>query len=65
MPDRLLRASDFDGGLGEANNPEWKTVAFDETSGEIVVPHGSIGFRWGEEGKWNLEEKDGRQSTRH
>ena len=44
--------------LGEANNPEWKTVAFDETSGEIVVPQGSIGFRWGEKGKWNLEAKD-------
>ena len=28
------------GGLGEANNPEWKTVAYDETTGEIVVPHG-------------------------
>lgn len=26
---------------------------------KIVVPHGSIGFRWGEKGKWNLEEKDG------
>ena len=31
VPDRLLRASDFANGLGEANNPEWKTVAFDET----------------------------------
>ena len=34
VPDRLLRASDFEGALGEANNPDWKTVAFDETSGE-------------------------------
>jgi nitrate reductase alpha subunit len=25
----------------------------------IVAPRGSIGFRWGEKGKWNLEEKDG------
>jgi nitrate reductase alpha subunit len=30
VPERLLRASDFDGGLGEANNPDWKTVAIDE-----------------------------------
>jgi nitrate reductase alpha subunit len=45
--------------LGEDNNPDWKTVAIDEKTGEIVVPNGSIGFRWGEEGKWNLEEKDG------
>ena len=31
VPDRFLRASDFDKSLGETNNPEWKTVAFDET----------------------------------
>ena len=33
VPERLVRASDFAGGLGETNNPEWKTVAYDETSG--------------------------------
>ena len=44
--------------LGETNNPEWKPVAFDEASGKIVVPRGSVGFRWGEKGKWNLEEKE-------
>jgi nitrate reductase alpha subunit len=49
----LLRASDFADGLGETNNVEWKTLAFE---GErVVVPNGSIGFRWGEKGKWNLE----------
>ncbi|MDO8912627.1 MAG: nitrate reductase subunit alpha, partial [Phenylobacterium sp.] len=37
---------------------EWKTVAFDETSGNVVAPRGSIGFRWGESGKWNLENKE-------
>src|SRR5581483_247653 len=58
VPDRLARASDFAGELGETNNPEWKTVAFDETTNEVVVPQGSVGFRWGEKGKWNLEEKD-------
>src|SRR5262249_10184717 len=58
VPGRLLRASDFTGNLGEGNNPEWKTVAFDETSNAVVVPHGSVGFRWGEKGKWNLEEKE-------
>ena len=56
VPDRFLRASDFDGTLGEANNPEWKTVGVDETSGNIIVPNGSIGFRWGQnDGKWNLD----------
>ncbi len=59
VPERLLRASDFADGLGESNNPEWKTVAIDEARDEVVVPSGSAGFRWGEKGKWNLEEKDG------
>jgi len=58
VPDRLVRASDFDGAFGEDNNPEWKTVAIDEKTGEYVVPRGSVGFRWGEQGKWNLEPKD-------
>jgi nitrate reductase alpha subunit len=58
VPERLLRASDFAGALGESNNAAWKTVAYDENSGTVVVPRGSVGFRWGEKGKWNLEEKD-------
>jgi nitrate reductase alpha subunit len=58
VPGRLLRASDFEGALNETNNPEWKTVAIDEKSGKIVAPLGSVGFRWGEKGKWNLEEKE-------
>ncbi len=59
IPERLLRASEFTDKLGEDNNPEWKTVAIDRKSKKPVVPHGSIGFRWGEKGKWNLEERDG------
>jgi len=60
VPDRLVRASDFDGSLDQENNPEWKTVAFDRKSGQVVTPQGSIGFRWGEKGKWNLEQKGGK-----
>ncbi|GIX26073.1 MAG: hypothetical protein KatS3mg122_3304 [Caldimonas sp.] len=46
------------------NNPEWKTVACDEM-GKVVLPNGSIGFRWGQKaggrpGKWNLENKEAR-----
>ncbi|HET9459864.1 MAG TPA: nitrate reductase subunit alpha, partial [Sphingomicrobium sp.] len=59
VPERFVRASDFDGSLDEAANPEWKTVAVDEASGELVTPLGSIGFRWGDKGKWNLEERTG------
>ena len=57
VPERFIRASDVVKSCGEANNPEWKTLAYDETSDAIVVPKGSVGFRWGEKGKWNLEEK--------
>ncbi|MCZ7561240.1 MAG: nitrate reductase subunit alpha [Burkholderiaceae bacterium] len=66
-PDRYLRASDFDDALDQDNNPEWKTVAFDR-GGAVVVPNGSIGFRWGKEGrsdagKWNLESREARSGS--
>jgi nitrate reductase alpha subunit len=60
VPDRLLRAADIKGGLGEKANPDWKAVAYDEISGKLVSPLGSAGYRWGDPGKWNLEEKDGK-----
>jgi len=53
---RFLRADDLDGKLGEDNNPEWKTVAYDAKAG-LVAPNGSVGYRWGEDGEWNLEER--------
>ena len=67
VPDRYVRASDFNGKLGQANNPEWKTVAFDEM-GKVVLPHGAIGFRWGpegrtDEGQWNLKAKEARHGV--
>ncbi|MCX7159107.1 MAG: nitrate reductase subunit alpha, partial [Proteobacteria bacterium] len=67
VPDRYLRASDFDDKFGQANNPEWKTVAFDST-GRVVLPNGAIGFRWGadgraDQGQWNLEAKDARNGS--
>src|SRR5262249_8567112 len=64
VSDRYLRASALHGALGQTNNPEWKTVAIEESSGKVVCPHGSVGYRWGPDvrsdlGKWNLEQKDG------
>ncbi len=61
---RFLRADDLDGKLGADNNPEWKTVALDEASGALVAPNGSVGYRWGEQGAWNLEEKAAGADTR-
>ncbi|SUB71563.1 Respiratory nitrate reductase 2 alpha chain [Pluralibacter gergoviae] len=61
-PGRMLRASDLVDGLGETNNPQWKTVAL-SADNQLVVPNGAIGFRWGEQGKWNLEAvADGRET---
>ena len=57
VPGRQLRADDLKGKLGQKNNPEWKTVAIDNTTGGLVPPNGSVGFRWGEDGEWNLEER--------
>ena len=54
---RILRASDFGDGLGQGNNPDWKPVAWDDNSDGVVVPQGGIGFRWGENGQWNLQPK--------
>jgi len=56
---RQLRASDLIDNLGQENNPQWKTIAIDQESGELVAPQGSIGYRWGEKGKWNLESREG------
>ncbi|WP_172116667.1 nitrate reductase subunit alpha [Halomonas hibernica] len=62
VPGRQLRASDIADHLGQDNNPEWKTLVWDDARDQLVVPQGSIGFRWGEEeahqGKWNLEPLD-------
>ncbi|HCE2835786.1 nitrate reductase subunit alpha [Vibrio parahaemolyticus] len=56
---QFLRASELVNNLGESNNPEWKTIAINEVDGELVAPNGSAGFRWGEKGKWNLEQLAG------
>ncbi|MFW9616985.1 nitrate reductase subunit alpha [Aquabacterium sp.] len=63
VPGRYLRASDMTGEVAQGSNTEWKTLAYNN-DGSIVVPNGSIGFRWGaagrsDEGKWNLETKEG------
>lgn len=60
-PTRFLRAADLDGNLGQDNNPEWKTIAIDGRTDELVSPLGSIGYRWNEKGKWNIEAREGGQ----
>jgi nitrate reductase / nitrite oxidoreductase, alpha subunit len=57
VPGRFLRADDLRGKLGVKNNPEWKTVAWDSKANSLCSPNGSVGYRWGEDGEWNLEER--------
>ncbi len=56
-PGRFLRASDLGGDHAASEQAEWRTVMLDEVTGELVVPNGSIGDRWTDEGvgRWNLE----------
>jgi nitrate reductase alpha subunit len=58
VPDRFLRASDLEDSLQQENHPDWKTVVIDEESGYLIAPPGSIGFRWGDTGRWNLDLRD-------
>nr|SBO99790.1 Respiratory nitrate reductase alpha chain [Nonomuraea gerenzanensis] len=54
VPRRFVTAAD----LGEeSENAQFKTVFLDAASGAPVVPNGSLGFRWGQEGegRWNLD----------
>lgn len=58
VPGRTLRASDFDSNLGEEKNTEWKPVIYDANTNNVVVPNGTVGSRWDESGKWNMEAKN-------
>ncbi|PJE79357.1 Respiratory nitrate reductase 1 alpha chain [invertebrate metagenome] len=60
----MLRASDLIDHLGHENNPEWKTIAIDDNTGELIAPQGSIGYRWGQDGQWNLEPYDGKTAKK-
>lgn len=55
IPGKFLRASDL---TGDLPNGEWKTLVWDATEDGPNVPNGSIGFRWGEKGRWNLHLKN-------
>ena len=45
VPGYFLRASNLANNLDEANNPEWKTLCLDQTTGNVVAPNGTIGFK--------------------
>ncbi|MCB1687499.1 MAG: nitrate reductase subunit alpha [Halioglobus sp.] len=60
-PARFLRASDLASDVAEQSNADWKTIALDENSGDLVSPQGSVGYRWDGSGRWNMQEKEGVQ----
>ncbi|TQK71342.1 nitrate reductase subunit alpha [Nocardioides sp. SLBN-35] len=56
-PGKFLVAGDIDHPEGGTENTLWKPAVLDATTGEVRIPRGSIGHRYGEEGlgHWNLE----------
>lgn len=56
-PEYTLRASHLSDNFGEEKNPDWKVLAWNEKTDSLMLPNGSIGFRWDGSQKWNLETK--------
>ena len=56
-PGKFLTAEDLGGHLAESENAAFKTVLIDTRTGAPVVPNGTLGDRYGEEGigRWNLD----------
>jgi len=54
---KFVVAGDLDIAEKDSENAMWKPVVIDGRTGEVAVPNGSVGFRYGEEGwgKWNLD----------
>lgn len=54
VPGKFLTAADIG---EEVENAAFKPALLDEVTDRVVVPHGSLGFRFGEDGvgKWNLD----------
>ncbi|MBP2686908.1 MAG: narG, partial [Deltaproteobacteria bacterium] len=56
-PGEFLRAGELERSAG-IEHADWTLCVADGT-GEVKIPHGSIGSRWAKaEGKWNLDMKD-------
>ncbi len=56
-PGKFLTAADLGGDHAQAEGAEWKTVLVDGRTGDLVVPNGSLGFRYTDSGvgRWNLD----------
>ncbi|KRF35146.1 nitrate reductase subunit alpha [Nocardioides sp. Soil805] len=56
-PGKYLVAGDIDHPEGGTENAMWKPAVIDAGTGEVRIPQGAIGHRFGDEGlgRWNLE----------
>jgi nitrate reductase alpha subunit len=56
-PHKFLTAADLPGAVADDPETAFKTVLLDGSTGEPVVPNGSVGFRYsaGGVGRWNLD----------
>jgi nitrate reductase alpha subunit len=54
---KFVVAGDLDVPEKDSENAMWKPVVLDGRTGQVAVPNGSVGFRYGDEGlgKWNLD----------
>lgn len=65
VPDKFATAADLggaaDGDASDDPRDRWKTLLIDDATGEVFVPNGTLGHRWGADGKptdrgdWNLD----------
>ncbi|MBT9258652.1 MAG: nitrate reductase subunit alpha [Clostridiales bacterium] len=55
-PHRFLRASDL--GI-DTEHAQWKLAVHNRLTDRLAIPKGSLGYRWGEQGRWSLELEDG------
>lgn len=57
VPGKNLTAADLGGQEARHENAAFKPALLDETTDTVVIPRGSLGFRYGDEGvgQWNLD----------
>jgi nitrate reductase alpha subunit len=54
-PGRLLRANELEK-YRDIGNGDWKFLQIDTSSGDLVVPKGTVGSRWDKkQGNWNMK----------
>ena len=55
---QLLRANRLSR-YADVENGDWKMLMMDQQTGGPKMPKGTVGYRWGKKGKWNLTMADG------